>query len=641
MTSRSKLSAMLGLGLKIRVFALICGLVISFVVALAILSLEDLADLLHEDFRAKGELVASYFARTSVEGIIIEDEVSLGEAIDRLFEIEDVVYAGIYDSERTLIMQKATIETDELYGLDADYGNDTVITELLSGGDGDISVLDLTVAVFDEQSDRIGWVRTGISLQEIDRKIWTQRLQSLGLLGAFILVALALTYLAANSIANPINALAMKAEYIASSRDYSMRAEKARNDEIGLLVDSFNDMLEEIEQQQTALADNEERFRSLVETTSDWIWELDGHGNYTYASPKVGDLLGYEPQQVYGKSPADFMTPESARRFASALDQMVQSKRPVLGLESEGVHKSGERMVFEMNSVPILDGGGNLVGYRGMDRDITDRKRMEEELEAQRTLELRSDRLRSLGEMAAGIAHELNQPLTGVRGMAEHFLIGLERGWPLTDDDIRDRTGRIVEQVDRMVHIIEHIRMFAREAGKPETALVQVNDVVQDTVVMVGAQFRAHGLDLVVDLAENLPDVQLNRYSLEEVVLNLLSNARDAVEQRQGGNGQPAVKKDLTDTPPARISIRTSMEGVDQSAMVTIDVEDNGAGFPPELAERVFDPFFTTKDPDKGTGLGLSISRSIVHEFDGSIQIRSVSGEGTTVSVQVPPAQPD
>ena len=497
------------------------------------------------------------------------------------------------------------------------------------GGDNEIDVLDYTVAVFDEYGDRIGWVRAGTSRRGIDGKIRDQRLESLGLVGLFFVAALALTLLVANSIASPIKALANNAAYIASSRDYSMRARKERDDEIGLLVEGFNDMLAQIEQQQTALADSEERFRSLVETSSDWIWELDREGRFTYASPKVTDLLGYEPDEVIGKRPGDFMTREGASTMDVALRSMARSGLPLLRIETDNLHKNGERVVLETNCAPMLDSIGQVAGFRGIDRDITNRKWMEEELETQRSLDLHTDRLRSLGEMAAGIAHELNQPLMGVRGLAEHFIISLDRGWSLPDEKIRDRSSLIVEQADRMVHIIEHIRMFAREAGTANTELVQVNDVVQAVLVMVEAQFRAHGLGLVVTLADDMPDVHLNRYSLEEVVLNLLSNARDAVEERVPNDGWNP-----------RIQVRTSVDGVGDEPTVRIEVEDNGVGFQPELVDRAFDPFSTTKGPDKGTGLGLSISRSIAQEFGGSIRIQSAPGEGATVAVLVPAAVP-
>ena len=134
--------------------------------------------------------------------------------------------------------------------------------------------------------------------------------------------------------------------------------------------------------------------------------------------------------------------------------------------------------------------------------------------------------------MAAGIAHELNQPLVGVRGLAAHILNGMDRGWELGEEKIRQRIFKIVEQADRMVHIIEHVRMFAREAGKPELSPLQVNEVVRSAMDMLGAQFRSHGVDLDCELAEDLPLVVANPFSLEEVILNLLNNARDAVGGR-------------------------------------------------------------------------------------------------------------
>ena len=255
------------------------------------------------------------------------------------------------------------------------------------------------------------------------------------------------------------------------------------------------------------------------------------------------------------------------------------------------------------------------------------RRAAEQELEAQRALSMRSDRLRSLGEMAAGIAHELNQPLVGVRGLAEHNLIAMDRGWDLPEEKLRERLAQIVEQADRMVHIIEHVRMFAREAGKADVSQVQVNDVVRSGMELLDAQFRSHGVELDCEPAEDLPRVLANPFSLEEVILNLLSNARDAVESRaEEGEGLS----------PGRVLLRTGLDGKGPETRVRIEIEDNGVGIPPDILPKVFDPFFTTKDPDKGTGLGLAISRSIVEEFGGRIRIRSTPGKGTSVTLSFP-----
>ena len=259
------------------------------------------------------------------------------------------------------------------------------------------------------------------------------------------------------------------------------------------------------------------------------------------------------------------------------------------------------------------------------------RKAAQREREEQLALSMRSDRLRSLGEMAAGMAHELNQPLTGVRGLAEYLLIGMDRGWNITGEKIRDKLEMIIEQADRMTHIIEHIRVFARESGKPELRPVYVNDVVQSSMDILGIQFQSRGLELVCELTEDLPVVSANPFSLEEVVLNLLSNARDAVKER--------LQMDGTSTPP-RVLLRTRVDGEGPGQHVKIEVIDWGVGIPHHLLPKVFDPFFTTKGSDRGMGLGLSVSRSIVEQFGGTLEVQSMLGQGTTGTISLPAEKP-
>jgi signal transduction histidine kinase len=229
--------------------------------------------------------------------------------------------------------------------------------------------------------------------------------------------------------------------------------------------------------------------------------------------------------------------------------------------------------------------------------------------------------------MTTGMAHELNQPLMGIRGLAEHLLISIDRGWELSQIKIRDKLKLIIEQSDRMTHIIEHIRMFAREAGKPELYSVQVNDVVRSSIDLLGTQFRNRGLELKCELSSDLPVVKANPFSLEEVILNLMTNARDAVEER---------KEKEPDYNTADIIVKTFLDSVNQPNRVAIQLHDQGIGIPREILCKIFEPFFTTKVSDKGTGLGLPISKSIVEELGGSIEIESEFGQGTVVSVFLP-----
>jgi PAS domain S-box-containing protein len=184
----------------------------------------------------------------------------------------------------------------------------------------------------------------------------------------------------------------------------------------------------------------------------------------------------------------------------------------------------------------IRDAEGEHFRTVGFAEDITDRKRAEGALKTQQAVRIRSDRLRSLGEMSAGIAHELNQPLV-VRGIAEHVLIALERGWDMPSDKLKDRLSKVIEQSDRMVNIIDHVRLFAREAGKPETQPVNINDVCESALSLLQVQFESNDIPIVTDFEKDLPTLEANPYSLEEVIINLLNNARESTAERGLNDG--------------------------------------------------------------------------------------------------------
>jgi signal transduction histidine kinase len=259
--------------------------------------------------------------------------------------------------------------------------------------------------------------------------------------------------------------------------------------------------------------------------------------------------------------------------------------------------------------------------------EIQKRQEAEEELKAQRTLRVRSDRLRSLGEMAAGIAHELNQPLVGVRGFAELTLHSIDDGLEISKDLIRSNVATIVEQADRMVHIINHVRLFARDADSTVTSIVDLNNVVSSGTSMLMAQFNSHGLLLENDLSPHELPVRVNPYSVEEVIFNLLSNARHSLGEKKetaGDEYRPCVR------------VSTRKIAVNGGDAVTLKIADNGMGIPEHATDKIFDPFFTTKDPDKGTGLGLSICKSIVESFQGQIQFETAENEGTSFEIIFP-----
>ncbi len=300
----------------------------------------------------------------------------------------------------------------------------------------------------------------------------------------------------------------------------------------------------------------------------------------------------------------------------------VLAMRPYPHVFLEGLSSRPETRMLVSLCLLFLDGLVLMV-YWMWRKTRKEEDGLREEMEKQRMLSIRSDRLRSLGEMAAAISHELSQPLVGVRGLAEHVDVALERDWDISKEKIREKVQLIVEQGDRMDHIIRHVRLFAGEADRNEMSAVNVNDVVNAGVGMVGEQFKSRGISLTCDLADVLPCVVANAFSLEEVLVNLLLNARDAVEDA-------AVGGDCS------VAVRTLLDRRNGSPTVAIEVTDTGSGISEETREKLFLPFFTTKEAGKGTGLGLAISRTIMEGAGGTIDLECRDEGGAVATMRLP-----
>lgn len=244
--------------------------------------------------------------------------------------------------------------------------------------------------------------------------------------------------------------------------------------------------------------------------------------------------------------------------------------------------------------------------------DITDSKRAQEQL-------VHSTRLAELGEMAASVAHELNQPLTGVRNYARNAIYMLENSLG-DEEEVKSNLKLISEQVDRASRIINQMRDLTRR-GEREFTRLDVNSIVLESLDFLGHQLRLSGVNLFLELAEGLPPVVGDRVRIEQVVLNIITNARQAMEEVE----------------ERRLTVRTYAEE-EKPPFVAIDILDTGKGFASEDRERIFAPFYSTKKPGHGTGLGLSISLNIVEEHKGRIEATSESGQGARFTVLLPAA---
>ena len=236
---------------------------------------------------------------------------------------------------------------------------------------------------------------------------------------------------------------------------------------------------------------------------------------------------------------------------------------------------------------------------------------------------IQASKMTTLGQMASGIAHEINQPLNVIQINADYLKKMLKRGARPADDDLSAITDDISANVQRATGIIGHMRDFARQSDVVATK-VNLNAPIEDIFKVLGHQIKSHNVSVHLELDPDLPDILAQHNRLEQVFINLVTNAIDAMDEKADQSEGQAAKKALT--------IRTYAE----SGEVVATVSDNGIGMRPEVREKIFEPFFTTKAVGKGTGLGVSISYGIVRDYNGTIEIDSAPGEGTTFKVRFP-----
>ncbi len=343
--------------------------------------------------------------------------------------------------------------------------------------------------------------------------------------------------------------------------------------------------------------------RRLVDSFPDLIVVLDDQRRYTYVSPRIKEALGYQPEELLGHTLVERTHPEDSPALLELYSDLIAGKRTHGIVEYRTRHKQGDWRLFRASASPLYDEQARIVGVVGSARDVTELRQLEQQL-------LQSEKLAAMGQMIAGVAHELNNPLTAVLGVSELLR---ERA---TDDSMRRQLDLAHRQARRAAHIVQNLLAFSRP---PTLGKVRLNlaDALQRALQLHEHSLRVN--KIVVDfLADaDLPAVVGDPNQLVQVFLNLITNAEQAIREVRG---------------TGTLQIRLWRAG--DSLLATF--QDDGPGVPREALPRVFDPFFTTKRPGRGTGLGLSICLAIVREHGGNIEVQSTHGNGARVSVSLP-----
>jgi two-component system cell cycle sensor histidine kinase/response regulator CckA len=395
-----------------------------------------------------------------------------------------------------------------------------------------------------------------------------------------------------------------------------------RGEDIGI-VESFWDITSRKEAEE-ALHESEERFRSLVETTSDWVWEIDSEGKFTYCSPVCEKIYGYQPEELLGRSLLDsLVAPESTEEFAQRFKHCLKNVCGFAGIEHQAQKKDGSKIYIESSATPVIGENDQVLSFHGIDRDITERKRLELEKFQLEERNHQAHKLEALGTLAGGIAHDFNNILTPIIGYAQLGELNIER------NDL--------EKAKESFHIIRNSANSASELTKQILAYsrqqvldirkIHLSDTINTMSKMLYRLIR-EDIELTFDLTSDILPIKADAGRLGQVLMNLVVNAKDAIT----ASGRITIATKNV-TIPEDVPLIDAEKKPFSGPFVLLEVSDNGTGMDKKTLERIFDPFFTTKPLGAGTGIGLSTVFGIVKQHGGHIMLESEIGQGTTVRI--------
>ncbi len=382
------------------------------------------------------------------------------------------------------------------------------------------------------------------------------------------------------------------------------------HDEVGRLASSFANMTRQIRRSQARLTESEAKYRSLFASGPNPIFVLDRSSlEILDANPIAEDFYGFSRTELIGRCFSDLGPFDFSANWRD-LENGAPGHPVIVSSKVHCRSKDGRDIYVNVHA--------SLASYQNRPALIVATTNITELVEKDSQL-IQASKMKNLGEMSAGIAHELNQPLNAIKMGSQLLELVIEGRVSLASDGVRTAVVEINRQVNRAAEIIQRLREFGRKSDLDSQEL-SLNQAVESVLRIIGRQLALQNIQVTSKLQPDLPPVRGQFNRLEQVVFNLLTNARDALMTRPDA-GQPC-----------RIEVRTYTE--DQ--WVVLSVADNGAGIADHIKENIFEAFFTTKEMGEGMGLGLSISAGIIQDHGGSIQVESTPGNGATFYIRLP-----
>lgn len=399
-------------------------------------------------------------------------------------------------------------------------------------------------------------------------------------------------------------------EKLEKYREHLEELVKARTAKLKTLNEQLQRQIIERKRVEEGLRMSENKHRFLLENLPLRIFYKDRNSVYISCNENFARDLHMRPGEISGKTDYDLFPGELAEKYRADDKRIVESGIPE-DIEEKYI-KDGQELTVHTVKVPIKNGKGNVVGILSSFLDITEKVNLEKETQLSRHLTL-------IGELATGVAHEINNPITGVINCARILFNKSSEG-----SRERDLASRIMKEGDRVANIVSKLLSFARPREEKKT-IVSIHEIVSDTLVLMEKQMKKDSIRIQINVPEDLPKIYANFQQIQQIFMNIMSNARYALNQRYPG----AHDNKILEISGEEITIH-------KHPYVKITFYDHGTGIPAHIKDKITNPFFTTKPPGEGTGLGLSISHNIIIDHNGKLTIDSVDGEYTKVIITLP-----
>ena len=390
-------------------------------------------------------------------------------------------------------------------------------------------------------------------------------------------------------------------------------------------------------QAEEALSESEEKYRTILHSIEEGVYEVDLAGNLTFFNESLRRHLKYSRDELMGMNNRQFTNENHIERVYQTFNSVYQTGKPATAFDWEMIAKDGTKKFVELSVSLMRDSEGQPIGFRGVARDITERKKAEEQAKRHQQQLMQASKMVALGTLVTGVAHEVNNPNNFIMLNSPILKEAWDNAMPILEkyyeengdfilggmkytemrENIPSLFAGISDGAKRIKHIVDELKNYVRDRSADLTQPVDINEVIQSTVSLLSNMIKNSTNHFSIEYDDNVPSLKGNFQRLEQVMINLVQNACQALPDSQKG-------------------IFVSVKFDKERSNIMVSVRDEGSGIPTETLDHITDPFFTTKHDYGGVGLGLSISSKIVEEHGGTLNFKSEIGAGTTVEMKLP-----